>query len=367
MSNPFRPTFGASPRVWAGREAVLSDFDRAVANGPGDPHRSLIVSGSRGIGKTVLLTELEDRARKQGWLVVRASGREGMAQTLTLSTIPETLSELEPQPDRKLTGFSVAGIGSVSSELTEEAPPVPRLTSAMRKLLAAITTGVLITIDEVQDADPADLSHIAVAYQDLVRDDADVALAMAGLTRGVNRLLDLPGATFMRRARHYELGPLTLDDAARTLTQTAFEAGRSFTPGAAEAAAQFTQGYPFLVQLIGYLAWDTSSGEITEGVVHGVRQEAVERLGTQIHQPSLRDVPPRQREYLDAMAGLDGPVVETSVIAKTLGRPLSAVSDTRSKLIERDLIMPAGWGRVAFAQPYLGDFIRSHRGPRRIS
>ncbi|WJY68292.1 ATP-binding protein [Corynebacterium auris] len=366
MRNPYRPTFGASPRVWAGREAVLTEFGRALDNGPGDPHRSIVVSGSRGIGKTVLLTELEDIAAARGWVVLRASGREGMAEALTNSTIPETLERLDPQPERKVTGVSVAGLGSIRAELTDDAP-APRLITRLRELLRGIQTGVLITIDEVQDADPDDLGQIAVAYQDLVRDDAEIALAMAGLTRGVNRLLDLPGATFLRRARHYELGPLTLDDATRTLTLTAAESGKAFTADAAAAAARFTRGYPYLVQLIGYLAWENADGNITADVVEAVRPEAIDRLGTQVHQPSLRDVPPRQREYLDALARLGGHDVASATLAEALGRPVTSLSDTRAKLIERDLITPAGWGAVSFAQPYLGDYILNHRGPRRVS
>ncbi|WP_257158430.1 ATP-binding protein [Corynebacterium cystitidis] len=70
---------GASPKVWAGRATVLNEFSTALESGPGYSNRSLIISGSRGIGKTVLLTELEDLARTRGWVVIRASGRQGMA------------------------------------------------------------------------------------------------------------------------------------------------------------------------------------------------------------------------------------------------------------------------------------------------
>ncbi|SER41717.1 ATP-binding protein [Corynebacterium cystitidis] len=65
---------GTSPKIWAGRATVLSEFSTALESGPGHPNRSLTISGSRGIGKTVLLTELEDLARTQGWVVIRASG-----------------------------------------------------------------------------------------------------------------------------------------------------------------------------------------------------------------------------------------------------------------------------------------------------
>lgn len=372
MRNPFRPTFGASPRVWAGRQAVIDEFRRALDNGPGDPHRSVIISGSRGIGKTVLLTELEDVARRQGWIVLRASGREAMAQTLTNSVIPETLERLAPEGERALTGITIAGLGGVRSELKEK-DTTPRLVARLRELLGTLRgTGVLITIDEVQDADPDELTRIAVAYQDLVRDDAEIALAMAGLTQGVNRLLDLPGATFLRRARHYELGPLSLDDATSTLIDTAAHAGRAFDTAAAQAAARITQGYPYLVQLVGYLAWEAQpTGPITLEAVEAVRAEAIERLGTQVHQPSLRDVPPRQREYLEAMAHIESQTGRAQISVKdlevALERPQTSLSDTRGKLIARDLILPAGWGKVSFAQPYLGEYLRNQNKPRRIS
>ncbi|AWB84230.1 ATP-binding protein [Corynebacterium liangguodongii] len=370
MKNPFRPTFGASPRVWVGRQAVLDEFARALNNGPGDPHRSVVISGSRGIGKTVLLTELEDEARRQGWIVVRASGREGMVEALTDSAIPEAVEAVNPGKERRITGVTIAGLGGVRSELTEPRA-APRLVTRLRELLAAIDTGVLITIDEVQDATPDDLTHIAVAYQDLVRDDAEIALSMAGLTQGVNKLLDLPGATFLRRARHYELGPLSLDDATSTLIDTAEGAGRAFELPAAQAAARITQGYPYLVQLVGYLAWEEARGPITLDAVEAVREEAILRLGTQVHQPSLRDVPPRQREYLEAMAHIQSQTGRETISVKDLAvaleRPSTGLSDTRSKLIERDLIVSAGWGEVAFAQPYLGDFLRNQNKPRRIS
>ena len=372
MHNPFRPTFGASPRVWAGRDAVLQDFGRALQGGPGNPDRSLLISGSRGIGKTVLLTELEDIAIQQGWVVLRASARENMQQVLVESTIPEAIARLEERPKRQLTGFSVAGIGSVSTHITDS-EPAQRLVTQLRRLIDLLhDTGVLITIDEVQDVDPDDLTQIAIAYQDLVRDDLPVAVAMAGLTRGINQLLDLPGATFLRRARHYELGPLTLEDARRAFEKTSQEGGIVFA--AADQAAELSQGYPYLVQLLGFLAWERavedSLSTIDANVITLATPDAVERLGLQVHQPALRDVPPKQLEFLQTMALLEEqagtPEVPVAHVAELMGTTTTSVSDTRQKLIDRDLITPAGWGLVEFAQPYLGQYLRERRRPKRV-
>lgn len=373
MDNPFRPTFGASPLVWAGRTTVLTDFDRALAGAVGNPDRSILISGSRGIGKTVLLTELEDIATQHGWVVLRASAREQIAESLMQSVIPEAIRRLSPPPRRRITGVSVAGIGSVRTDV-ETTDSVPRLTNQLRELISHLRgTGVLITIDEVQDTFPEDLTQVAVTYQDLVRDDLPVAVAMAGLTQGINTLLDLPGATFLRRARHYELGPLTLEDARTALSDTARDGGRPFED--AERAAQFSRGYPYLVQLLGFLSWEAADALGTDRIdAHSVSDaipRTLERLGVHVHQPALREVPARQMEYLRAMAAIEADTgsgdISTAALSEQLGRPSTALSDIRARLIERDLITPAGWGLVEFSQPYLGQYLLDQGRPQRIS
>ncbi|WP_246846970.1 ATP-binding protein [Corynebacterium sp. sy039] len=70
--NPFHPTFGRSPTVVAGRKAEINSFSLALAEGPSNPWRTALISGTRGIGKTVLLNQLENAAAAQGWVTVRA-------------------------------------------------------------------------------------------------------------------------------------------------------------------------------------------------------------------------------------------------------------------------------------------------------
>ncbi|MDO5512654.1 ATP-binding protein, partial [Corynebacterium sp.] len=180
MSNPFRPTFGASPYHWEGRAVVLEEFSRGLAGYPGEPSRSMVIDGTRGIGKTVLLTELEDIAAQHGWIVLRATGRGEAVRTLVDTTIPQKIIELSPPHGRTVTAVQVSGF-RVDTEILDTTEPVPTLGTRMRDLLALLRgTGVLITVDEVQDADPDNLSDIAVTHQDLIRDDHHVALAMAG-------------------------------------------------------------------------------------------------------------------------------------------------------------------------------------------
>ncbi|WP_312976002.1 ATP-binding protein [Corynebacterium sp.] len=382
MTNPFRPTFGASPHYWAGRRIILDDYADALASGPGAAARTLVITGSRGIGKTVLLNELEDIAATHGWIILRASARGDIVAELVDSVIPAKIQELSPPTTRRVTGVGIAGIGTVNTSLTgpdEHDLPRPTLDSRLRDLLALMSdTGVLITVDEIQDADRDALSRLATTYQNLIRDDLEISLAMAGLTHGVEALLDLPGTTFMRRAHRYDLGPLTRDDATDVLATSSRDSGLAFDGAGLASAVDLAAGYPYLVQLVGSLAWNAARRADTDVIsaqqVDSIRDEAVSTMGAQVHHPSLKGVPTVQREYLEAMAALavdgpedaDGPVA-TAAIAERLGKTQRAASDPRAKLIDRDLISPAGWGKVQFTLPYLGDWLRGSGTVRRIS
>lgn len=116
-----------SPAVIAGRENERRQFELTLAEGPGSPWRTALISGSRGIGKTVLLNELEDVTQAQGWLVLRAHVGPRMLLDLVEVTIPRVYDALDDAPTprrRTLTGVSLSHLGSVSMA-AERTRPLP--------------------------------------------------------------------------------------------------------------------------------------------------------------------------------------------------------------------------------------------------
>lgn len=63
MSNPFKPTAGRIPPVLVGRKNIIADFEYALEDGPGAPGRLMFLTGARGVGKTVMLDVLGDKAK----------------------------------------------------------------------------------------------------------------------------------------------------------------------------------------------------------------------------------------------------------------------------------------------------------------
>ncbi|RAV32554.1 ATP-binding protein [Corynebacterium heidelbergense] len=368
--NPFRPSFGTSPYYLAGRSDLLQHFQLSLLEGPGSPYRTILISGLRGVGKTVLLNEVEDIAHKQGWIILRAYPNQEMIADLVNTTVPQAIATIEQPPQRRLSGGSIPGLGSIKTEThdrAEELRPTPTLITRLRDLSTSIAdVGILITLDELQSADLDQLHQLATAVQDLMRDERDIAFVCAGLPRGVDELLQHEGTTFLRRAHRVDLHAVSPEDVRETLDITAKESGVPFTPPALDLATDICRGYPYLIQLVGSLSWAQAALEeaphIDAAQVEAINQPAIDRMTQQVHRPALSRVPDGELSFLRAMAELMAASGEKSVstgeIAAALGmKSPNGISTRRSRLITRDLIAPAGFGKVAFTLPYLEEYL----------
>ncbi len=363
-ANPFRPSFGVSPRVLAGRGDLLQDFDVALDEGPGSPLRSLLVSGARGMGKTVVLNELEDIARTRGWLVIRLPEGQGMLEELEASTVPALLTEHDTTAvRRRSTGGGLSAVATISTEVEDRYPVRQSLAQLLARLLDVLAeheTGVLFTLDEVQAAGPDVVGRFAATYQHLVRDDREVAFAAAGLPTGIDQLLRQAGTTFLRRAERVHLATLEDREVRAAARATVEDAGRTIDDAALDRFVQIVHGYPYLLQLVGYHAWRVEPGraQITLDDVERTMPLVVERMGRLVHAPALGNVPEGQRAYLRAMAADDGPA-STREVAERMGVPMQQQNVYRARLIDRELIRPAGHGYVDFTLPYLREHLRA--------
>ena len=178
--NPFKPSAGSSPPELIGREASLERIREGVRDGPGAPGRVSLFTGARGIGKTVMLNEVEGAYLADGWMRVRLTATPGMLGQLQ-ADVRRLVSQLAPGARRRLTGVSAAGVG-VDWENTEDARSAD-LRSDVEELLDLLAPdrGLLVTIDEVHGGERNQLREIAALSQHMVRDDRQFALAMAGL------------------------------------------------------------------------------------------------------------------------------------------------------------------------------------------
>lgn len=362
-ANPFRPGFGVSPRVLAGRDELLEEFDTALDEGPGSPLRSILISGARGMGKTVILNELEEAARVRGWLVVRLPESGDPVAELASTILPALLAEHDGERAvrRRVTGAGVAGVGSVQTTADERYVARETMTTLLDRLLEVLArhgTGLLFTLDEVQAVDREAVADFASRYQHLIRDERDVAFVAAGLPVGVDQLLQHPGTTFLRRAERVHLGALSPAEVIDAARRTVQDADGVIEEEALVALAEIVHGYPYLLQLAGYRAWREAAGApLSADHVRATLPVVAERMGRLVHEPALRGLPGAQRGYLMAMAQDDGEA-STGAVAARLGLSAQHANVFRTRLIERELITPTRHGHVDFALPYLREHLR---------
>ncbi|MCB0970019.1 MAG: hypothetical protein KDA97_00665, partial [Acidimicrobiales bacterium] len=143
----------------------------------------------------VMLNEVEDRARQQGWRVISETATEGLVRRLVREHLPALLSEIDPDGAMtKVTGVSAPmGLGSATWETTEAHEVVPALRTQLTAacdLLAADGTGLLLTLDEIHHQVVPELREVATVLQHLVREEREMTFVGAGLPSSVSAVLN---------------------------------------------------------------------------------------------------------------------------------------------------------------------------------
>lgn len=362
MANPFKPTAGAIPPEIIGRTGLLDEFDYGLRLGSGAPGLLTIFTGARGIGKTVMLREAHDVARRHGWAVLSET-----AQGLFMGRLGESMrslgEELGDGPNgRRITALGLAGF-SVTTQLPPERQVAWRqLGETLLRLLDSRGTGLVITVDEIHAADRGELAALAANVQHFISDGLPIALIFAGLPAAVSDLLNEGVATFLRRADKIDLHAAAIRDVETSFLQTFEEAKFDVAPALVRKAAEATGGYPFLIQLVGYFLWkeaETHSDVLSPESVELAIEAAHRRNARVVIEAALATVSAKDREFLQAMSEDEGPSA-TGDIGRRLGAKPTLVSKYRTRLMAAGLIEQVSHGVVAFAIPGLRQYLRNN-------
>lgn len=370
--NPFTATVGKTPLVLAGRSEYLHDFDAAIQDGPGSHERISIITGPRGIGKTVLLNEFEAVAKTHSWHVISETTTRGFNDRIRDRAF-RLLQDLSDEPTRRLSGIKLPSLG-FETEAIPSFSPTPTLRSVLEELFdrqAELDTrlnqepvGLLITLDELHYAHMDEIIEFGTTIQHLVREDREIAIAMAGIPGAVKPLLAADEGrnpvTFLRRANKIETGMVPIEEVRTALEKTTEQVGVSWTPQALDIATKATGGYPFMIQLVGQHAFRNYTGNAIdeEAVSRGVGA-ARRKLGQLVHEPSIADLSEVDRTFLIAMSTDDGPS-RMSDIATRMGVDAQYAGKYRKRLIDAEMIRPTGHGFVDYELPYMREYLRSH-------
>ncbi|HET9259162.1 MAG TPA: ATP-binding protein [Acidimicrobiia bacterium] len=368
IANPYAPGAGTPPPELVGRDQVIEDAEvamRRVVSARTSQHQ--LITGLRGVGKTVLLGKLTALAEHIGYRVVRV---EAVGGDDTLRTILRQARRIVEDLDRGGAGRALRSIESVSLTVAGTGLSVDRFdTTPDREALADVIVemgrvagerqaGVMIAIDEAQMVDSHDLRRILAGVHRCNQDGLPLFIALAGLPNLVGVVAS--ASTYAERMfRVTDLGPLTPEQVSQAITVPAEELGVIWSPDATEAIVDHSDGYPFFVQTWAYHTWNAAHDDpISADDVSRASANASSALDSSFFAARTARIPASEVSYVQALASLGPGPHRSGDVAEAAGKTTSQVAAFRDRLIREGLIYAPRYGWVEFAIPHFDVFVR---------
>lgn len=383
IKNPFSPGAGSPPPELAGRDGILEQarvlLGRVKAK---RPEKSMLLTGLRGVGKTVLLNEIERIAQAAGYRTILVEAHEGKSLAVLLAPhLRRLLFDLDRMAgagDKVRRGLGVlkSFVGAIKVKVGDidiglDIEPVkgdsdsgdlevdlPSLFVAVAEAAEDRGVGVAILIDEIQYFSASELSALIMAMHKMQQRQLPLVLVGAGLPI----LPGLAGESKSYAERLFsfpDIGPLPAPDAVKALNDPVVAAGEAFEPGALNAIVEVTKGYPYFLQEWGYQVWNHAlASPITQAAVSESSALVSRRLDENFFRVRYDRLTPREKMYLRAMAELGAGPYRTGDIADTMKVKINTLGPVRSSLIKKGMVYSPSHGDMAFTVPLFDEFMR---------
>ncbi len=368
VANPFAPGAGTPPPALVGRDAVIADVDVALQRVKiGRTSQHQLITGLRGVGKTVLLGALAALAESRGYRIIRqeaVGGPDTLVSFLRQARrITEDLGGGE-KVRRALRSIdavrlSIAGTGV---ELQRGAPVPDR--EALGDVVvdmgaAAMSEGaaVMLAIDEAQLLDAHDLRRILSGVHRCSQDGLPVHCLLAGLPNLLGVVAR--AATYAERMfTTADLGPLSPDQVREAIIAPSRDIGVRWDDGAVGTITDRSDGYPFFVQVWAYHTWNTATDDpISHADVEHATPAVRQALDASFFAARLARIPDSEVAYVRAMATLGPGPHRSGEVAAAMDRTTSQVAAFRDRLIDEGLLFSPRYGWVEFAIPHFDEFV----------
>ena len=383
IKSPYTPGAGSPPPELAGRGAVRETAAVALQRQVlGHHSQSIIMVGLRGVGKTVLLDQIQQDAEAAG---IAALSIESLEQrplpTLLAPPLRQTLLQLSKREAAQALALRALRVlmslaktfrvtmhdVEVSVDLQPERgqadsgdldADLQDLFSAVGAAAQASGTCVALFVDELQYVEEDQLAALILALHQASLRRLPITMIGAGLPQ-VRARAGRAKSYAERLFEFVEIGALPDSDAREALQKPATAAAVRFERAALDEIVKQTRGYPYFLQAWGKHVWVAANGSpITEAHVRQASAEAIEALDRSFFRVRFDRLTPAERRYMRAMSELGPGPHRSGEIAAKMGKQVSAVAPFRAQLINKGMIWSPGYGDTAFTVPLFDEFMK---------
>lgn len=373
VANPFAPGAGTPPPALVGRDAVLEASDvalRRLLAGRTSQHQ--LITGLRGVGKTVLLGTLARQAQHVGYRTIRVEAMHGDDTLLSfLRQARRILEDFDGSQKvtralRSVEAVSVSLFGTGASiERASTTPDREALADVVADLAAAAADrelGIFMALDEAQTIAAADLRRLLAGVHRCNQDGLPLACVLAGLPNLVGTVAK--AATYAERMfTVHDLGPLSPSQVTSAIVMPSNEIGVEWARAATDAIVDLSDGFPFFVQTWAYHTWNVAVDEpISEHDLDLAAPHANLSLDTSFFAARVARIPTSEVNYVRALASLGAGPHRSGEVAEAMGMTTSQVGALRDRLINEGVVYSPRYGWIEFAIPHFDRFVRRTHG-----
>lgn len=378
--NPYRPGAGVMPVYIAGRDEDVKNvsemFEALIMN---IPTQSIIFSGLRGVGKTVLINKLQKIAEDKGIFCKHIEVEERndfISQIAECSqaflrevNLKEKFKHLIRKPleaikslvvsfDPKDNSFSLSMQDRelyISNNLTQSLTDV---FLAIGETAQKTEIPICFFIDEIQYMKQDQLGSLIAALHRSNQLGYPIMIIGAGLPK-IYKMLSDEKSYSERLFMYKKIDSLTEEQSEKAIKEPAKKFDVTYSHDAIKKIIEITKGYPFFIQQLCKIVYDKTDGNVIElSDVYKSIDEFLSTLDEGFFKSRYERCAESDKKFIFAMVECGELPCTISNVAQNLNKTVGSISTTRAQLISKGIIYPVRYKELDFTVPEFAGYIR---------
>lgn len=381
LGSPYTPGAGAMPPYLAGRSELIKNAEKCLtALSKGYPQQSVVYYGLRGVGKTVLLNAIEEKADDLDILYAHIEIAEKRSFIRQITNYSKQII-YKMSASEKAKEFARKAMGILQAFNITYNPEDQTFSAGLSEPSAYVTTGILsddltdmfvhmgktalkagesicFFIDEIQYMKDNEMEALINALHRVNQLRLPVIIFGAGLPKVLRTFGEVKSYS-ERLFKFIPVGELSEKDARDAVVKPAEDLEVRYADDAVDEIIKWTKGYPYFIQELCGMIWDNTDEDIIKKItVTKVIPQFLEHLDESFFKVRYERCTKKEHNFLFAMVKCGELPCTISNVAHFMKKKVNSISPLRAQLINKGLIFSAGHGEIDFTVPLFDEYLK---------